>query len=274
MPPCCQQASQAQASRSPEVQHMGTAKKASNSPKAKEKAPPKAPTTRPAAPSAKAHKKANASTKGTKATASKNMPPPKRKPVSNAVAPKSAKKAKTASSNSRKARRQAGTPAKAPSPNALKTPVNNKKRKSSADEAEKTPPPVMKKLDFAGLLLTPGQKSTWTMANGLPEYGCDHTNFGGLIPYHDRRYFSKERLALENHPQCCTKCTKSLLPGKGNVPIKDSMGVYACRNAINHRDHVCVFCLCTSCLQECKDSTTAGTPPKRQRKATRKYLSP
>ena len=94
------------------------------------------------------------------------------------------------------------------------------------------------------------QWSPVKLANGLAAYMC-HSMVDQIGP----KYFSAEYLAMENYPKNCATCTKKLLPGRskaadekeGITRVNGKREVKICQNALNHRDHVCVHCLCFDC---------------------------
>ncbi len=94
------------------------------------------------------------------------------------------------------------------------------------------------------------KRSPVKLANGKAAYVC-HSMVDQIGPL----YFSAEYLAMENYPKNCATCTKKLLPGRRNpadekdgiTRVNGKREVKICQNALNHRDHVCVHCLCFDC---------------------------
>ena len=94
--------------------------------------------------------------------------------------------------------------------------------------------------------LAPGAKSPDRMRNGNFCYGCDH---GDLVEY-GRPHFNPKLCAQDNYPKACSGCKRSLLNGKDksrHCHIQGIWSVHCCRNAMNHRDHNCVYVLCHDC---------------------------
>ncbi len=87
------------------------------------------------------------------------------------------------------------------------------------------------------------------MANGTPAYMCHSMVDVGPA------YFSREYLGRKNYPNNCSTCKRMLLAGRRKKGVADTgitrvnaqRGVKICQNALNHRDHVCVHCLCYDC---------------------------
>ena len=178
-------------------------------------------------------------------------------------APKTATAKKKASSNTVATKKAASNtitkkvPVTGPS---YKTP---KKRKNSTS----TDMALQKKARVEDL--QPGVRSPDRLANGLYCHGCDHEKLADFIPY-ERKHFSAHLCGLENYPKVCSGCNRSLLPGKDKekfVEIKGVFNVKCCRNAINHRDHECVYALCHACFDLKK---LIRNSPKKRRGAGRR----
>ena len=109
-----------------------------------------------------------------------------------------------------------------------------------------TPPPKVPKSKRPIETLAPGCKSPDRMSNGNYCYGCDHND---LVEY-GRPHFNPKMCAQTNYPNTCSDCKRSLLSGKDKTKhclIQGIWSVHCCRNAMNHRDHECVFVLCHDC---------------------------
>ena len=130
-----------------------------------------------------------------------------------------------------------------------KSSTQHKKAKKTA--AELTPVMVTPTKKRKGIEdLPPYQKSPDRMANGQFCFGCKHTDLEKLTPY-EQDHFKPSFCSLVNYPKACSFCARSLLPGKDrklHCPIKGIMVVRCCWNAVNHRDHECVFAMCHDCL--------------------------
>ena len=115
--------------------------------------------------------------------------------------------------------------------------------------------------------LAPGVRSPERMQNGLHCSGCNHNDLKGLISY-ERNHFNTNLCSQLNYPDQCSGCKKSLPRTKDPracVEIKGVFHVRCCHNAINHRDHPCVFALCHRCWVS---KSAESSSPKKQR-ATR-----
>ena len=92
-------------------------------------------------------------------------------------------------------------------------------------------------------------RSPQKMENGKPAYMCHSMVDVGPA------YFSKEYLGRRNYPNNCSTCKQKLLAGRrknsdsdtGITRVNAQRGVKICQNALNHRDHECVHCLCYNC---------------------------
>ena len=114
--------------------------------------------------------------------------------------------------------------------------------------------------------LAPGAKSPDRMRNGNFCYGCNHDD---LVEY-GRPHFNAKMCAQENYPKTCSGCERSLLSGKDkskHCHIQGIWSVHCCRNAMNHRDHECVYVLCHDCWVP--KSPVKEPSAKRQRTRTR-----
>ena len=121
--------------------------------------------------------------------------------------------------------------------------------------------------------LAPGVKSPERLANGLYCKGCDHDKLSAFIPY-ERSHFTVKLCALKNYPKDCSGCNRSLLPGKDKekfVQIRGIFNVKCCSNAINHRDHECVYALCHECFDMKKEERNSPAK-KRGMKRSRFFL--
>jgi hypothetical protein len=109
------------------------------------------------------------------------------------------------------------------------------------------------------------QRSPVKLANGAAAYVC-HSMVDQIGP----KYFSAEYLAMENYPKNCATCTKKLLPGKRNpsdekdgiTRVNGRREVKMCQNALNHRDHDCVHCLCFDCHS--LENVSKGRPTRKR----------
>ena len=113
---------------------------------------------------------------------------------------------------------------------------------------------------FEGLL--PGARSPERKENGNYCLGCDYHDFKNLIPC-EANYFTPTRLAFDNHPIKCIDC--KLLFGKGpketHVRVNGLWTVMCCKNAVNHRDHLCLFALCYFCCTMRKEKREVAQNP-------------
>ena len=131
-----------------------------------------------------------------------------------------------------------------------------KKEKAVGDVATET---------MATLGSSSPQRSPVKLANGRAASVC-HSMVGDIGP----SYFTAKRLAMQNHPKNCSGCTKKLLPGSGKPSDKiegitrvgSKREVLICQNALNHRDHECVHCLCFDCHSV---ESASKVRPKRKR---------
>ena len=118
-------------------------------------------------------------------------------------------------------------------------------------------------------------RSPQKMENGKPAYMCHSMVEVGPA------YFSKDYLERRNYPTNCSTCKLKLLAGrktKGETGITRVTGtreVKICQNALNHRDHECVHCLCHDCHSQenasggrkmRKRTKTAGAEPGQKKK--------
>jgi hypothetical protein len=109
------------------------------------------------------------------------------------------------------------------------------------------------------------QRSPVKLANGLAAYVC-HSMVGLIGPL----YFTATYLAMENYPKNCATCKKKLLPGRRNTSdekdgitrVNGRREVKICQNALNHRDHVCVHCLCFDCHS--LENVSKGRPTRKR----------
>jgi hypothetical protein len=109
------------------------------------------------------------------------------------------------------------------------------------------------------------QRSPVKLANGLAAYVC-HSMVDRIGP----KYFIPEYLAMENYPKNCANCTKKLLPGArktsdendGITRVNGRREVKMCQNALNHRDHDCVHCLCFDCHS--LENVSKGRPTRKR----------
>ena len=130
---------------------------------------------------------------------------------------------------------------KATTPN---TPQANKAKRPIETTTPNTPQAAKAKRPIE--TLAPGAKSPERMRNGNYCYGCDHDD---LVEY-GRPHFNAKMCAQLNYPKTCSECDRSFLSGKDKTKhcvIQGIWSVHCCRNAMNHRDHQCVFALCHDC---------------------------
>ncbi len=147
-----------------------------------------------------------------------------------------------------------------PAPKAKKGPSEKKAT------TPKTPPPNVPKSKRPIESLAPGTKSPERLSNGNYCYGCEHDD---LVEY-GRPHFNAKMCAMENYPNNCSRCERSFLPGKDKTKhcrVQGLWAVHCCRNAMNHRDHECVFALCHDCWVP--KSPVKESASKRQRTSTR-----
>lgn len=115
------------------------------------------------------------------------------------------------------------------------------------------PPKTPKRNKKSALkLLAPGQQSPERMENGLYCKGCDHKNMTDFVVCEKYR-FKEQYLKLKNYPNICAECVRSLAPGTDKTKhctITDIQQVHCCKNALNHRDHHCVYVLCHECYEK------------------------
>ena len=112
--------------------------------------------------------------------------------------------------------------------------------------------------------LAPGVRSPERMQNGLHCSGCHHDDLKNLISY-ERNHFNTNLCSQPNYPDKCSGCKKSLprtKDPKACVEIKGVFHVRCCHNAINHRDHPCVFALCHRCWVS--KTSERGSPKKKR----------
>jgi len=101
-------------------------------------------------------------------------------------------------------------------------------------------------------------RSPQKMENGKPVYVCHSMVEVGP------RYFSQQYLDRKNYPTNCSTCKLNFLAGKkkkgdadtGITRVNAQRMVKICQNALNHRDHECVHCLCYDCHS--KENATGG----------------
>ena len=112
------------------------------------------------------------------------------------------------------------------------------------------------------------RKEATAVAGGLVGLGrkCDHEN---LVMY-ERSHFTAKLCDQDHYPDKCVDCQWSLRPGKGEgfCVIKGIFNVKCCTNAVNDRQHSCVFALCHSCYS-CRIPPTRNSPNKKQRCSSR-----
>lgn len=148
---------------------------------------------------------------------------------------------------------------------AVAEPAPTKKQPAKKQPAKKKPPKVMKKKRKAVVVddnspVTPTKKtrasdvpppdtpSRERYANGNYCFGCNHEKIidPQFVPV-DRSFFGDERRAWENYPEKCSDCKKSFYKEPGCCKVDGTSTAWLCRNAYNHRDHECVFGVCTAC---------------------------
>ena len=90
--------------------------------------------------------------------------------------------------------------------------------------------------------LRPGQRSPKRMENLTYCFGCDHDNLENLVDC-EKNSFTKRRMEQRHYPTHCNDCKESFL----KIKITDMLKVRCCKNAINHREHKCVWAVCAPC---------------------------
>jgi hypothetical protein len=141
---------------------------------------------------------------------------------------------------------------KTPSPEAtaeaLKTPAPSTpgKNKRKAEVAEVASPPRME--------------------NGCLQKDCDHRDLSLICV--EATYFTDNAMQTDNYPNKCSECNK-LFTSKSRgmdftryCKITPYANVRVCKNALNHRDHTCLFAYCDGCF----NGKIATSPIKRTRK--------
>ena len=118
--------------------------------------------------------------------------------------------------------------------------TNNNKRKMASPTVP--PPSTPTKQIISPNDLRPGQRSPQRMENNTYCYGCDHDNLGNIVDC-EKNSFTERRMEQRNYPTQCNDCKKSFL----KIKITDMLKVRCCKNAINHREHKCVWAVCAPC---------------------------
>ena len=112
-------------------------------------------------------------------------------------------------------------------------------------------------------------------ANGAPKVPCNHdeTSVSTTMVDGPDSCFGKDRLEnpdyWTNYPLKCSKCVRLFLKGgssktctKTYTRVTHNRPTRICQNALNHRQHKCVHCLCFDCHGS---NLMAQGRPKRQR---------
>jgi hypothetical protein len=95
---------------------------------------------------------------------------------------------------------------------------------------------------------------------------CDHER--GIYDFRElgSTCFTEKYAKKDNYPvKCCGDgCGKHFVKDRKKV-FEGVANVRACPNAYNHRDHKCVYALCSPCwAKACKDRRAKGSPLKRK----------
>lgn len=102
---------------------------------------------------------------------------------------------------------------------------------------------------FASKLSPP--RSNKRMNNGHCPYVCRHDVATELIIFNDQ-HFTEKLMQQDNYPNRCAECKRPFSTGRKTkndkfARVNTNSPVYCCPNAMNHRDHKCVFARCSDC---------------------------
>ena len=178
---------------------------------------------------------------------------PESQPTKNSQPAKKSQPAKLAPKKPAKKPATKSQPAKLAPKKPAKKPATKRKASTAKDTVLATP----KKGRRSPEDLPPGVRSPFLLGNGLTCVGCDHDNLKELVPC-EENCFTEALLLQDNYPTRCVDCEKLLLKGRHppatHCKIGGILSVKCCKNALNHRDHKCVWAVCTPCHQKREDA--------------------
>ena len=118
-------------------------------------------------------------------------------------------------------------------------------------------------------------RSPVKMANGACKEKCCHhhpkDHEGSTLNEEWDTSFTPLRLSWENYPASCSLCHRDLKKAgaKGfqkaiHTQVSPNKPCWACKNAINHRDHKCLYCECYECWTRAQADAPRGRRARKQ----------